>query len=371
MKKLLLLITTVLLLAGCSTEKELTKHSGTFFGTFDTVVSLIGFTGSEEEFNDYLKFTEQEFNRLHKEFDYYTEYDGINNLYTVNQQAGVAPVEVSDDIFNLLKLTKERTETISNKTDISYGALFELWHHYREEGIIANHNESHEHEEHDHGDDYNYDAVAALPTPEEIKEAQSHYGMDHLILDEENKTVFIDDPNIRIDVGAVAKGYATEVVANALVEKGLTSGILNSGGNIRTIGAPQDGRENWGIGIQNPDYILGKSSEENAEVLYVHDTSVVTSGDYQRFYTVDGKNYHHLIDPQTGYPGDLYRSVSIMIHDAGLADFLSTALFMLPMEEGRALAEQQGAEVMWILQDGTIEYTEGMRAIAHSQGATE
>lgn len=355
MKKFFILITSLLLLVGCTGEKPLQRYQDTFFGTFDTVITVIGYAEDEAQFNEYMDFIEGEFQRLHKEFDYYNTYEGVNNIYTINENAGVAPVKVSDDLFHLIQDTLTRTETIANKTDITYGRLFELWHDYREQGeALKEANQS-----------------GTIPTEAEITEAQKHHGLEHVILDEAKKTVYIDDANIRIDVGAVGKGYATELVAKAVEEKGLTSAIINSGGNIRTIGKPADGRENWGIGIQNPDFILGLSQEENAEVLYVNKKSVVTSGDYQRFYEVDGKLYHHLINPETGYPETMYRSVSVLTEDSGLADFLSTTLFLLPLEEGKALAEEQGVDVLWILQDGTKEFTEGMKAVAHSHGATQ
>ena len=132
-----------------------------------------------------------------------------------------------------------------------------------------------------------------------------------------------------------------------------------------------DGRDRWGIGIQHPDYLLGKTSEENIEVVFVANQSVVTSGDYQRFYTVDGKTYHHLIDPETHMPADRFRSVSIVTEDSGFADFLSTAVFLMSYEEGRALVESlDGVEALWVLPDLTLQATEGMQAISHSHGGS-
>jgi thiamine biosynthesis lipoprotein len=175
-----------------------------------------------------------------------------------------------------------------------------------------------------------------------------------------------------LDVGAVAKGYATEVAVQEVMKAGFTSGIISAGGNVRAFGIPKDGiRERWGIGIQNPDSAIGKSDESILETVFLTDASVVTSGDYQRFYVVGDKTLHHLIDPKTLMPGDYFRAVSIVTENSGRADFLSTTVFLLSYEEGRALVESiDGVEAMWVFKDGKIETTEGMKEIMKSNGAT-
>lgn len=352
MKKIAVGLLSLLLLAGCTKpEPKYEKFSGNFFGTFDTVVQLVAYTESQEEFDRYLKKLEETFQELHKDFDNYHTYEGMNNIMNINEQAGIAPVKVSDEMIELLTITEERYDTSSTKTDISNGALYAVWHKYREEGLDA-------------------PETAVLPPKEELDAAASHSGMQHIVIDEAAKTVFIDDKNVQMDLGAVAKGYATERAAKILEAEGLISGIVNSGGNIRTIGKPMDERDRWGIGIQHPDYLLGKTTDENIEVVYVANQSVVTSGDYQRFFTVDGKPYHHLIDPVTHMPADTFRSVSIVTEDSGLADFLSTAIFLMEYEEGRALVESlDGVEALWVFPDLTMQATDGMKAISYSHGA--
>ncbi len=342
-------LAAVFLLAACSPQQEKAKerYAGTFYDTFDTVVQLVAYTETEEEFNEYFDALKEIFQELHKEYDNYNRYEGINNIYTINEMAGKEPVPVSDSILDLLEVSRDYYSTYSTKTDISNGALFKVWHDYRED-----------------------EENPQVPAEEELREAAAHSGMEHIVVDRNAGTVYIDDARVQIDVGAVAKGYATEVAAKKLEEMGLVSGILNSGGNVRTIGKPTDDRNRWGIGIQNPDYLLGKSSEENIEVVYVAGKSVVTSGDYQRFYTVDGKTYHHLIDPDTHYPADYFRAVSIVADDSGLADFLSTAIFLMDYEQGKALIDSiEGAEALWVMKDGEVQYTEGMEKIAYSKGA--
>ena len=129
--------------------------------------------------------------------------------------------------------------------------------------------------------------------------------------------------------------------------------MLNVGGNVCTRGTKPDG-SSWNVAVQSPNM-----AEDNLCVVQLTGQSLVTSGDYQRSYTVDGKAYHHIIDPDTLMPGTYWRSVSILAVDSGVADALSTALFLLPLERGQALAKEFGVEVMWVDADMNITQTDG------------
>jgi thiamine biosynthesis lipoprotein len=152
--------------------------------------------------------------------------------------------------------------------------------------------------------------------------------------------------------------------------------IVNAGGsNVRLIGKPMDDRAVWSIGLQNPAALLADDPgaavspsaapiADQAAILHTTDTSIVTSGDYQRFFIVDGIAYHHLIDPADGLPTRYYRAVTVITKDSGMADFLSTALFLLPYDQSRALAEKlPGVEVLWIFKGNRLEMTKGIAAI--------
>ena len=156
-----------------------------------------------------------------------------------------------------------------------------------------------------------------------------------------------------------------------LEEAGLNSALISAGGNIRAIGMPLDGiRDKWGVGIQNPDRTIFDDARV-LETIFVTDNSVVSSGDYQRYYIVDGEILHHLVHPETYMPTNYYRQVSIVTPDSGLADFYSTAVFLLPFEESKELVESiDNLEVMWVFPDGTVEVTEGLKDIMLSYGAS-
>ena len=213
---------------------------------------------------------------------------------------------------------------------------------------------------------------AERPRFEILTGASTHPDINKVIVDEANSTVYLADKEMRLDVGAIAKGFATELVAEKIMSEGFASGIISPGGNIRVIGKPLDGvREYWGIGIQDPDKMFIAAEENLLDTIFVNNASVVSSGDYQRYYVVEGKIYHHLIDPDTLMPGEYYRAVTIVTEDAGLADFLSTTAFLLPFDKSRKLVESlDNVEALWVMPDGKVEATDGMKKIMKSHGAT-
>lgn len=362
MKKIISLLITVILIfslmTGCQQNEEflneqvLKKYSYTFLDTFDTVTQVVGYTETEEEFNSYAEKIHERMLELHKLYDRYNDYDGINNIKTINDNAGVKPVKVDKDIIDLILFSKRMHEDVAGRTNIAMGSVLEIWHAYRDQA------------EADSTD-------AKLPPMEELLAASEHMDLDKVIVDVGASTVYLNDPFMSLDVGAIAKGYATEVVVQEIMKEGFTSGIISAGGNIRAFGKPMDGtRDKWGVGIQNPDSIIENSEESIIETVFLTDAAVVTSGDYQRFYMVGDRVIHHLIDPETLMPGDYFRAVTIVTPDSGEADFLSTAVFLLPYEEGKALVESlDEAEALWIFKDGTIRTTDGMKTIMKSEGA--
>ena len=161
---------------------------------------------------------------------------------------------------------------------------------------------------------------------------------------------------MKLDVGAVAKGYAVEMVARELEARGISGYLLNCGGNVRAVGKKPDG-SNWRVGVNDP---TSEESGTNLEVLAFENQALVSSGSYQRFYVVNGKSYHHIIDRETLMPAVGFLQVSVVCTDSGLADGLSTALFCMSLEEGLALAESiEGVEALFVTESGEIFRTAG------------
>lgn len=335
MKRLLsLLLVLLMLLSSCaSAESEYQKYTHRFFGTFDTIITLIGFTTDEAEFQKYAALAEAEMTRYHMIFDQYYPYDGVANLYYVNQNAPMQPTEAEPELINLLMKVQEWQNLYGTAANPAMGSVLRLWHNARTAG--------------DH-----------LPAENTLKQAAAHTNYSDVIIDETAGTIAFADPDLRLDVGAVAKGYAAQMVAETLIAEGLTSFIFNAGGNVVCGPAPLDGRTEWSVAIEDVDGLSTKL------IIGAVNTSIVTSGDYQRYFELDGNRYHHLIDPETLYPAAHMRAVTIIHPDSGLADFLSTSAFLLPYEESLQLISSiPEAEALWTLNDGTEYCTEGFQKL--------
>ena len=335
-----LLASLCLLAAGCGSGdadmRGWEKYSAYWFDVFDTVTILLGYAPSQEEWDKQAEAMHQDLLYYHKLFDIY------NTLATVNAAAGQEPVAVDEPVLDMLEMALEGYEKTGGKMNVAAGSMLSIWHDYRTAGLDDPDN-------------------AALPPMDQLEAAMAHTDPANVQIDREAGTVYLADPDMRLDVGSVGKGYAVEQVARAAEERGLTSFLLSVGGNLRGVGHKPDGTA-WTGGIENPwtEYFAGESY---VQVVNVEDAALVTSGDYQRYYTVDGVNYHHLIDMDTLMPARYFDAVAVYTDDSGWADCLSTGLFCMDLEDGQALVESlDNVEAMWMLTDGTIVYSEGFEA---------
>ena len=353
----LLSLSMMMIMTGCSKKYELMNHYIT--GPFDTITTYMSYVSSEDEFNEQCDYIEEQLNYYDQLFDKYNTYNGMNNLKTINDNAGKKAIEVDQPLIDLLNLSIERNRKISSKVNIAFGSVINIWHDYREEA------ESH-------------DGVGTVPSDVELEKANQHTSIDSIEIDEKKKTVYINDALASIDVGATAKGYAIELIKDGLIEMGVDNFLLSGGGNVASHGQRKiqkegefyldDCADKFCVGIESPqDGNYAASADdpdsENEAVLVVQGESIVTSGDYQRFYQdVNGVRYHHLIDPETLYPAVHFRSVSIITEDSGLADFLSSAVFLMEYEEGLKLVNSlDGVEAIWLLEDGKIKMSDGLK----------
>ena len=319
-------------LTGCALRgKERKQYQATFLTLFDTVTYISGLADSQEEFSAQAQAIHDELLVYHRLFDIYNEYDGINNLKTVNDMAGIAPVHVDGEIIRMLTDCYDYYELTSYRVNTAMGSVLSLWHEARSAGL----------------DD---PASAELPDADSLAEASRHVSWEDVILDPQASTVYLADPRLRLDVGAVAKGWSVQQVARNAPE-GL---LISVGGNVCATGPKDPSGAPWIVGITDPD-----GGSEYLHTLYITNQAVVTSGDYQRYYVVDGKVYHHIIDPDTLYPGEFWRAVTVVCPDSGLADALSTALFLMSQEDGQRLLEQCGAVAMWMDAEGNLFYSPG------------
>ena len=332
-----LLLLASILLCGCAGvgESEKKQYNATFLTLFDTVTTIVGKAESEAEFSAEAQKIHDDLLVYHQLFDIYNDYEGISNLKTVNDNAGIAPVVVDRAVIDLLLDCKAYYDLTDGLVNVAMGSVLVLWHEARNDGLddIAN---------------------AYLPDRTELETAAEHMDFSAVLIDEEASTVFITDAATRLDVGAIAKGWSAQRAA----EKAPEGLLISVGGNVCATGPKDESGTPWRVGVQNPEV-----GENYLHTLNITQGSVVTSGDYQRCYMVDGKIYHHIIDPATLYPSEYWRSVTVVCADSGLADALSTALFLLPLEEGMALAQANGAEAMWVNAAGEQFYTPGFEAL--------
>ena len=333
------------LLAGCaSKKKELTRYSTVFYDVFDTVTQVIAYCESEEEFNTQMDALHADLITYNQLYDIYNDYPGVTNVKTINDNAGSAPVEVDDRILSMLELADQMYQTTNGKLNIAMGSVLNIWHNYREAAEAAE-----------------TDADNKLPTMEELEAAAQHCDINNVIIDADAKTVYLADPEMLLDVGSVGKGYAVEMVCQAAEARGLTSALVSVGGNLRAIGVKPDGSQ-WTGGVENPwsssDVYTSDSMLDGA--INMSDMALVTSGDYQRYYVVDGKRYHHLIDPDTLFPAAYFNGVTVLCSDSGLADCLTTGLFCQPLEDGMKIVESlDGVEAMWCTPDQQVITSSG------------
>mgnify|MGYP002507951914 CR=1 FL=1 len=356
MKKILkiCLSFSFLLITGCQDSYQ--YFSKNIVGPFDTVTTYITYAHDEKEFDEQCQMIEEKLEYYDQLFDKYSSYEQLNNVYTINKNAGKKAVKVDQPLIDLLEISIKRHKEISSKVNIAFGSVIDIWHRYRENAESQ-------------------DGVGEVPSYTQLKKANQHTDIQSIKIDNEKKTVYITDKDVSIDLGATAKGYAIELVKQQLINKGVDNFLLSGGGNVASYGQRKitkegdfylnDCQDKYCIGIQSPQdgNFAHEDGSENEAVLVVQGESIVTSGDYQRFYKdKNGVKYHHLIDPDTLYPAIHFRSVSIITEDSGYADFLSSAVFLMKYEDGLKLVNSlDGVEAIWLLEDGKIRYSNGLK----------
>ena len=307
----------LLCLPGCGGRE---KYESVRYDLFDTEIRLIAYCGSEAEMERMADLAFGRLEELHRLFDVYHHYDGLVNLYDVNASGG-QPVAVSADLMDLLSYGRAAYDGTGGRVNIALGSVLVLWHDARDTGV--------------------------LPEQAALRKAALHCDITDLALDSRAGTVTLLDPALRLDVGAVAKGWATEQAAAALRAAGYPDFILSAGGNVVAAGTKNGAP--WQVGVQDPD-----DPDALCATVEASDLSVVTSGGYQRYTDIGGVRYHHIIDPDTLYPGAYVRSATVICADSALADALSTACFLLPPEEALALAKENDARLILVDEAGVL-----------------
>lgn len=321
MKKTLFLILFMSFLCGCSSQ----KYNFTYVDVFDTYSTLTIYSSNYKDSKAISDDLHTELLKLNKLFDIYNNYKDLNNLKTVNDNAGLQPVKVDKNIIELLKAGKEAYYITEGTVNIAMGSVLEIWHNYRENALN--------------------NGIVKIPSLNELQKANKHTDINSIIIDEKESTVYIKDKYTSIDVGAIAKGYSADFAADYLKNRGVTAALLNLGGNVICIN--DNKKKNWKIGITSPE-----KPDEYTDKIIISNQSAVSSGNYQRYYEYNGKRYHHIIDSSTLYPSVSNKGVTVVSDSSLKGDIFSTALFILPYENGAKLADKNNIQAIWITSDG-------------------
>lgn len=226
----------------------------------------------------------------------------------VNQNAGIKPVKVPQEVFDLVGRAMKISELTSGAFDISYASMDKIW---KFDG-----------------------SMTQMPTPEEIKASVAKVGYKNIILDPKNNTIFLKNVGMKLGLGGIGQGFIADKIKTMLIAKGVVSGIVNISGDINTWGKQLDG-EKWKVGIKNP-----MNKDKVFATFPLEDSSVETSGSYEKYVTFNGKRYSHIIDTRTGYPASGVISVSVFAKSTELADALATGIFVLGVDVGLDLVNQ-------------------------------
>ncbi|MEF2966236.1 FAD:protein FMN transferase [Paenibacillus sp. M1] len=316
--------------AGTNAQAEQNKTieplSQTFF-IFDTVVNIKIYDERATSKNM------EELEALMKEIDYKISRNNPDSeISKVNAQAGIAPVEVSPDTFELVTLAVEYAKKTNGLLDPSIGPLVSLW------------NIGHE--------------GAHVPPAGDIAAAQQLTDYRKIELNPEKHEIYLQTKGMEIELGSYGKGYAADKIYDYLAEQDFHSAIIDLGGNILVMGS-KPGDLPWNVGIQDPDQERGNPIGS----VKVVDKTVVTAGIYERFFIEDGKMYQHILDPRTGYPVDNnISSVTIITDSSTDADTMDTSLLIMGIEEGLKFAESTpNTEVLFITKDKKLYASPGFK----------
>lgn len=324
----LAVLMTITLLVGCSKSKVPTEPISKTALVLGTVCTIKLYDSDDTAIID------KAIARLSELEDILSINKTGTELDKVNEMSGIEPVKVSADTLNVVKKGLEYSALSNGTMDITVGPLVKLW------GI---------------GTEW-----AAVPSQEDIDTAKNLINYKDVVIDEANSTIYLKNPGMIIDLGAIAKGYAADEVIKLLTDNGVKSAIVNLGGNIFVLGKKVDGSD-WTVGIQNPE----NDGEPTIGSITVDNKSIVTSGVYERYFEEDGKKYHHILSPETGFPyeNDIL-GVSIISNASIDGDSLSTTLFALGVEEGLKLIESiDGVEAIFVTKDHKLHMTKGFEEI--------
>ncbi len=320
----ILIVFTLLSITGCSKKTSSPiSRSEILMGT---IIKVTIFDSSNE------KVLDEVFNKI-KELESTLSINANGTLIDkINESAGVAPVKVDDDTYNLISKGIEYSNLSNGLFDISIGPLVKLW----SIGLPE----------------------AKVPSKEEINEKLPLIDFNNIELNDTNKTIFLKKSGMLLDLGGIAKGYTADKISDILAENNIKNALIDLGGNIYTHGTKITG-DDWKVGIQDP-------FSERGEIIgsiTISNKSIVTSGIYERFIEKDGIKYHHILSPETGYPYDNdLAGITIISNKSIDGDALSTSVFAMGLKDGINFVEKlENIEAIFVTKDKRVHITSGLK----------
>lgn len=311
---------SLLMLSGCS--KNINIESKSMF-YMDTYIEVKLYDVDKESADKVLNHIDDMYSKYHKLTDRYNSYDNIKNIYYLNNELKMNEfVEIDSKLSDLIKYGIDMYSKTDGYVDIAIGNVVDVWKNYRDKGT-------------------------GVPTKYELMDSGS-VNIDDIKLE---GNIYTKTSDVKLDLGAIAKGYVTELVGKYLEKEGYNKYLINAGGNIKVGDKYKEGK--YKVGIETPF-----DTSKVYKIINIENTSVVTSGSYQRYYEYNGVNYNHIINPKTLFPENYTKSVTIITKDSGLADVLSTYLFLLPIDDGiKYINSLSNVEAIWYADK--IYYSDG------------
>lgn len=304
-------------------QEEYTRTIKLMGSRFDLTVVA----NNETDGNEYIDLAVDEIKRIEAMI---SSWDSLSETSAIIKNAGIKPVKVEKELFDLIARSIKISELTDGAFDISYASMDRIW---KFDG-----------------------SMKKLPTKDEVTASVAKVSYKNIILDPQAQTVFLKNKGMRIGFGALGKGYAADKAKALLISKGVKAGIINASGDLTTWGAQTDGSP-WMVGITNP---LNKNKVFSW--FPMDDNAVVTSGNYEKYVEFNGKKYTHIIDPRTGWPASGLTSVSIFAPKAELADALATAVFVMGRETGLDFINQlPGIECVMVDDNGKIYQSDNIK----------
>lgn len=277
---------------------------------------------NENKANETFEIAIQEIKRIETLL---TTFSDTSITFKINENAGISPVQVDDEVFQLIKRCQFISKITQGAFDISYGSLDKRF--------------------------WNFDLnMTSLPDPKVAKKAVELINYENIILDETHKTVFLKNKGMRIGFGGIGKGYAAEMAKKKLIENNVINGIVNASGDLTAWGFQENG-EAWTIGVADPN-----QRKSIFSTFKITNKAVATSGNYEKFITINNKRYSHTIDPKTGYPISGIKSVTILAENAEIADALATPVTVMGIEVGMNFINQLKTIGCIIIDDNDKSY---------------